>query len=301
MNALVPGSPEWARKVTASKVAAILGLSPWDSPYSIWRKMRGDVPSDNGSNAEAKARGHYLESAVIAWWLDQHPDAAGLYRQHPLTLEEWGAATPDLTGEDDGLGNVFTLDAKTAADDEDWWAWDDDAARLVPVVPPYYVAQAYWQLACHPRAQVAYVAVLFGSPRFGFAEFAIERDDELVSDLVEQCREFHASLSGDVPPTLDGSKATYETARRAHALGEGDVELTAEQAREFIESAAGLKAAETRARLARSVVLEATGDAKFAKHAGVTVARRQRHGSGGVALVQVAKTLEPQPERRDVP
>ena len=27
---------EWLRRVTASKVAAILGLSPWASPYSTW-------------------------------------------------------------------------------------------------------------------------------------------------------------------------------------------------------------------------------------------------------------------------
>jgi hypothetical protein len=30
---LVPGSAEWLREMTASKVAAVLGLSPWESPF----------------------------------------------------------------------------------------------------------------------------------------------------------------------------------------------------------------------------------------------------------------------------
>lgn len=38
-----PGTPEWRRIVSASKVPAILGLSRWQSPLSMWLKMRGDI------------------------------------------------------------------------------------------------------------------------------------------------------------------------------------------------------------------------------------------------------------------
>ena len=45
-----PGSPAWTRRITATKVAAILGVSPWDSPRSMWAKMRGEMPE--GMDAE---------------------------------------------------------------------------------------------------------------------------------------------------------------------------------------------------------------------------------------------------------
>ena len=51
-----PGSAEWSRRMTASKVAGVLGLSKWASPYSTWLRMKGLLPSDDGRNADAKAR-----------------------------------------------------------------------------------------------------------------------------------------------------------------------------------------------------------------------------------------------------
>ena len=92
-----PGTAEWAAKVTASKVAAILGLSPWESPYSMWLKMRGDIPADDGSNQAAKSRGHYLEDGIIRWWADQHPARDIEETQPSALLDDWGAATPDAT------------------------------------------------------------------------------------------------------------------------------------------------------------------------------------------------------------
>jgi hypothetical protein len=66
---LVPGSPEWCAEMTASKVAAVLGLSPWDSPYSLWYQMAGQV--DRGIETVNQTRGHYLEPAVAAWVADR--------------------------------------------------------------------------------------------------------------------------------------------------------------------------------------------------------------------------------------
>ena len=55
---------DWARKMTASKVAAVLGLSKWASPYSMWLRMKGLDPDDENRNAADKARDHYLEDDV---------------------------------------------------------------------------------------------------------------------------------------------------------------------------------------------------------------------------------------------
>ena len=69
-----PGTARWSALVTASKVAAIVGASPWDSPWSMWHRMSGDLAPDP-DNA-ARLRGRLLEPAVLAWWAHQHPDAA---------------------------------------------------------------------------------------------------------------------------------------------------------------------------------------------------------------------------------
>lgn len=274
------------RTISASKVAAILGLSPWDSPLSMWLKMHGDIPGDDGTNAQAKARGHYLESGVIAWWRDQHPDASPLTEQAHLTLEDWGAATPDAIGDDDGMGNAFVLDAKTAANDDHWGTPGTDE------VPGYYAAQGMWQLACAPYAQVAYFAVLFGSPRLAFAEYVIPRDDDLIASIVARCREFYDSLHAGERPELDDHPATYEAIRKLHPDIERDaaVELTADEAAEYVAATTGYKDAERRCKAAQAVVLDRMGRARLANHDGQTIARRQPH-KYGVSLIAVAKSI----------
>ena len=64
MSGPEPGSREWHRLITASKVPAILGLSPWQSPYSLWMQMSGRI--DATPETTTTRRGHYLEAGVLA-------------------------------------------------------------------------------------------------------------------------------------------------------------------------------------------------------------------------------------------
>ncbi len=298
MSAPKPGSAEWAAKVTASKVAAILGLSPWESQYSMWLKMRGDIAPDDSSNAEAKSRGHYLEAGVVAWWLDQHPELSATARteQGYEQRDEWAAATPDLTVHVEGAsGPAFriVLDAKTAASADDW---GDEP-------PAYYLVQSLWQMwVCD--ADVAYIAVLFGRPQLGFREYRIERDDELIESIVTRCREFYDSLALDEAPDLDDSVATYEAVRALHPDIEPkgsereEVEVDRATAHEFVTANLDLKEAETRERAAKTVLLDAMGRSRLAKCDGLTVARRQPNAHG-VSLVRVAKHIDPPTELQE--
>ena len=91
---LQPGTPEWMRLMTASKVAAVLGLSPWESRYSLWHRMAGLI--DPQPENDEKIRGHYLEPAVAQWFADQHPETIqqpGGTWAHPD--RPWQATTPD--------------------------------------------------------------------------------------------------------------------------------------------------------------------------------------------------------------
>lgn len=280
-----PGTPEWATIVTASKVSAILGVSPWESPRSLWHTMRGDIPWDASGN-DTTRRGHYLEGGVLAWWRDQHPEWTGRVESQPwCSTVPWGGATPDqrCTGQDE---RVVLVEAKTAANDDEWGQPGTDE------IPTHYLAQVYWQMAMDPAAERVYVPVLTSYLRL--VEYVIERDDEVIADLLARCAAFHASLTADTPPPLDDHTATIAVLKALNPDIDRGVTVTIDTtaAAEWVRSGADLKAAEDRERAARVAVLDAMGRAQYAADpSGLRVARRQ-NSAHGVSLVRTAKTSD---------
>lgn len=269
---LTPGSPEWLRIVTASKVAAILGLSPWESPRSMWHRMRGDLPREEGN--DATRRGQYLEEGILAWWCDQH-GVHGYHDQPNYTLGDWAAATPDALAEADG--REVLVEAKSTAQD-----WGGE-------LPAYYLTQVIWQMHVSGIHR-CYVPVL--GPRLVFEEFVVDYADYAEDAVLieRRAREFYDSLSSDTPPDLDDSVATYEAVRKVHPdINRGEsVELTREQADDLVTFAHLAKETERSLRLAKSTVIDAMANAQYAEHNGVRIARRQPRGDQ-VSFVVVGK------------
>lgn len=286
MSALIPGSSEWLRVVTASKVAAILGLSPWESPRSLWHKMHGDLPDEETTSAQS--RGHFLEPAILAWWRDQHDVDTDLFhwREQPkYRLGDWAAATPDAVAHNKHIGPVL-VEAKSTADDGEWGEPGTDE------IPAYYLTQVIWQMhvsgvhRCH-------VPII--GPRLRFAEYVVDyapyaEDAELIE---RRCREFYDSLAADEPPDLDDTVATYEAVRKVHPdIDRGtEVELTTTQAIDLVTSSHDLKRLEAACRKAKSTVIDLMGNAQYATHDGVRIARRQPRGDA-VTFVVVAKPTD---------
>lgn len=277
MSILQPGSPEWARKVTASKVAGILGLSPWDSPLTVWLTMHGDL--DPQVDTDATRRGHYLEDGVLNWWLDQDNKHLEVKRQVQGTLGDWAAATPDMLAYDND--EYVLVDAKTAATDDHWGDDPED-------VPAYYVASSLWQLACFPNIDRVHLAVLFGCPQLAFREYVVHRDQPTIDAITARCREFYDSLAGDVEPGLSGMACEYDAIRKAHPLIDRDATVVLDD--QLIDDYLTDKAHEKRLAVTKARVLDAMGNARLAQDAnGNTIARRQPKGDA-VTLVQVATT-----------
>lgn len=279
---LVPGSPAWARKITASKVAAILGLSPYDSPLSCWHKMQGNVPLEQ--ETEDHRRGHYAEPAIIAWWRDQHPEytVLDLQPQFEDPSLPWAAATPDVAASGRGVDDVL-VEVKTARNLDEWGEPGTDE------IPPYYLVQALFQLHLSGLKRV-YVPV-WGS-WFEMAEYVVEYDAGLATGIIDRCSEFWESLQADEPPPLDDTVATLQTLKALHPLiDDGEVaELDLDVAVEFIDASAAFKAAEARKRAAQSAVLDAMQTAQYGHHGDVRVARRQPARGESVSLYVVAKS-----------
>lgn len=275
MSALEPGSPEWLRVVTASKVAAILGLSPWDSPRSLWHTMHGDVPHFAGN--DTTRRGHYLEPAILAWWRDRHPEFLGVLDTQPsFTLGDWAAATPDAVAINPDDETRVLVEAKSTS-----MEWDD--------LPAYYLTQVIWQMHVSGIHR-CYVPVI--GPRLTFTEYVVDYDDyaEDAALIERRAFAFWESLANDEPPPLDDTVATYDAVRKVHPEIErgAEVELTKPEALALVDWADELKATERSTRLAKSTVIDRMGRAQYATHNGVRIARRQPRGND-VTFVVVAK------------
>lgn len=276
---LTPGAPEWCARVTASKVAGILGLSPWDSPLRTWHVMAGNLPADDGNNTDAKARGHYLENGCLNWWVDQKPNRSIIYTQVTSTLGDWAASTPDAHAYDGD--DLVLVDAKTAATDDHWTDTEP---------PAYYFASSLWQLACAPEAKRVHLAVLFGRPRLSFREYVIERDDALIAGLIDECRTFYDTVQAGQEPGLSDMACDYDVIRTVHPDidRDGVVLLPDDLVTDFLTDAAH----EKRAPVTKAAVLAAMGTARLAKDSlGRTVARRQPKGDA-VTLVRVAPPID---------
>ena len=290
--ALEPGTAPWLRLMTSSKVAAILGVSPWDSPRSMWHKMRGELPKPD--ETKVQSRGHYLEPAILAWWRDQHDVTEGYVDQRVFTLGDWAAATPDLyvDGPTPGVGECI-VEAKSGRDLDEWGQPGTDE------IPPYYLTQVFWELHV-AQVEVCYVPVI--GPFLEFAEYVVRYDPEIGAALEARCQEFYRTLADDEPPALDGHPATYDALRLLHRnLDEHrTVEIAAGVAHDYVTALASRKAADAAERQAKATVLDLMGDARYAECSGVRVARRQANKTG-FQLNQVAKSTDSLPAIEGTP
>lgn len=275
---LVPGSPEWLRTISASKIAAIAGVSPWDSPFSLYWKMTGTLVEPQN---DAMARGHYLEPAVARWFADQHPEFVVLDSgtwTHP-TLG-WATASPDrtLAHRTDLTHNGALLEIKSTTQDHEWGEPGSDE------VPPYVKVQALWQLEV-TGLDVCHVAII-GS-FLEFSEYVVTYDAREAGRLVDMAADFLGKLERGEHPPIDGADATYQAERALHPLidRETDVELTDELVRRYCAARDLSDAAKRESNEVGSLILEEMSDARRGRWNGHTIVTRQARGEGLPYLV----------------
>jgi putative phage-type endonuclease len=278
LSPLDPGSPDWLKTMSASKVAAALGVSPYESPFSLWHRMANLIASD--SDAPELARGHYLEAGVAAWFADQHPEwtirpgGCWAHPDHPIYT-----ASPDrLAILPDGA--VRGVEVKTSSDDTEWGEAGTDQ------VPVGIRAQVMWQMLV-VGTRVTHIAVL--SAYLNLTEYVVAFDADEAEFIRAHCQKFLDSLpTGPNPqrPSIDSHNATYEAVRRLHPDIDGtDVELDPETARQFCHARHALAKATAAETYAKSLVLDELGQAKRARYLGQTIAQRQAKAEGVPYLV----------------
>lgn len=164
--------------ITATDVAAVLGLSPFRSPLDVWLEKMNKAPPVE--ETEDMQRGTFLEDGARRWYAHR----VGARVAQPGTVvhprDSLVIATPDgvaLLGDD-----VRGLEIKMPSSARDWGEPGTDA------IPDYYLPQVAWQLAAMAEwtDTVDVFAVLECKPRL----YHVRRDVELEGLLVDHMRRF---------------------------------------------------------------------------------------------------------------
>lgn len=274
---LKPGQPEWLKVMSASKVAAVLGLSPYDSRFSLYYRMRDGIGADIES--DEMRRGHYLEPAIAQWFADQHPEwqvlIGGCWR-HPDI--DWYTAAPDgliaSAGSDEDV--LAGLEIKTDAAGEDWGEPGTDQ------VPVHVRAQVMSQMDVVGTRRT-YVAML--TPFLDFREYVVDYDETDATEIREQCAAFMQQLDLGIRPNLDEHAATYRTIRMLHPdIDPVDVEITPDLAQRYADACDAVKTAEAVKRGVTSELLDVLGNARRAMCLGEAIAIRVAVGAAAPHL-----------------
>lgn len=286
-----PGTPEWARLVTASKIPAILGLSPYDSPYSLWAKATGRIEAQSPEST-VTMRGTALEGALLAWLgtvlpgSRVRPGATFALDAHPT----FQAAPDGLVYEGRRRTPYALVECKTAARADEWGktSLEDPTAEI----PPAYLAQCAWQMHV-TGADVVYVPALVVMDLRLYRLTRTDVEDALPGIVLAAAR-FEDLVAADVAPDWDGATATYEAVRAEHPEIDPDLVATipTADAVELHDATAAAKAVEERLNRARSVVLHAAGIAKHVQdEMGAKVATRTSR-NGGRPFLTLAKNYQ---------
>lgn len=212
---------EREKGVGSSDAAAIVGVSRWGTPLSVWQNKtnRGEKFDEDNPFMEA---GRYLEPVIVKWFRDKTElraervgtddgDCAIVYRKDRpherctpdalVWLDKHDAKRLDLPQYDwdNGVSSgkrhyegIGLLEVKTGA------AWKADEWR--DGVPIEYDVQVQEQLMVTGCA-FAFIAVLLGGNDFRW--YFVERNESFITALRERCGRFWADyVENDVPPPV---------------------------------------------------------------------------------------------------
>ena len=181
--------------IGGSDASVVCGISRYKSPVELWMEKTGQLPPQEAG--EAAYWGTMLESVVREEFTKRtsievsKPSVILQSEEHPFML-----ANVDGICEHPELGACI-FEAKTASAYKAG-EWED-------TIPDEYMCQVQHYMAV-TGYQGAYIAVLIGGNTFRWK--FVERDEELISMLLELESTFWNHVQDRTPPPLDGSDAS---------------------------------------------------------------------------------------------
>lgn len=173
--------------IGGSDIAAIMGLSRWATPLSIWACKTGRIVNDL-SNFEAAEIGTELEEYVarkftrktgIKLRVDNRTFKHTTYPYMVAHIDRW------VVGDD----SLFEAKTASAWKEKEWGGED---------IPTEYVLQGNWYCGIVGKSK-CHIAVLIGGQKFIWKAF--DFDSDLFVQQVEKARDFWENfVLKDIPP-----------------------------------------------------------------------------------------------------
>ena len=231
---------ERRKGIGGSEIAAVVGLSKWQSAQQVWEEKMGLLdPPEVNFNME---RGLFLEDGIIKWLahrtgLPMVPNSTTMFSdRHQLCY-----ATPDghvLEKAEPQAAAIAVVEVKspglgTSAD----WA---DPLTMPDGIPLYYLPQVMWEMEANGlREHNAIVAALIGGD---IRKFSIPFNDEMVMLLWGKAEEFWGYVERQEPPPHDHTEKSAEWVRNFFKQRQDNlVELSGQEELDMLKLATRFK------------------------------------------------------------
>ena len=267
----VPGSPDWIEQrrhgIFATDAATVTGRSPFASPWDKYQELQGTTAPRVAT--ERMEWGNLLQPLVGAAWARKKGRKV---RACPWTywLEEGIGSHYDFDViPEKGQPVTEILEVKTASvyAQREWGEQDTDQ------VPEAYALQAQHEIMCRPGVVRCHLAVLIGGQKL--QTYVVERDEELIEDLLRIERTALSNARAGIPPPMDGSEAASNYLRLRSPRDNGErwdlPESVENIATTYLAASALVKSAEEQKASAANLIRAAMGDHALATGKSVKV------------------------------
>ncbi len=186
----------------------------FDDPMTLYLRKAGLI--DDPEETEAMWLGKEFEAILDRRYFKEtglapEPVAPIIHPDEP-----WRRCSPDRVVKQNG--NLILLEYKTTGFKDDWGEPGTDQ------VPFRVGCQVQWQLSLMPEIQEAQVPVYFFSPRRAFHIFHLERNQDIIDNLVDAGRNFWENhVIPRIPPPLDASEGTKTLLKALYPQDKGEI------------------------------------------------------------------------------
>jgi putative phage-type endonuclease len=176
---------ERRKGIGGSDVAAILGLSPWKTPYQVYAEKRGEAAKVKGTSQ--MDWGTRMEPVLRQWYSDttgravRVPDGIITSKQYPFMLASLDGFTDDRR----------IVEIKTARRGSDWGEPGTND------IPDYYAVQCHhYMIVTGYEVTDVPVSIAGGSPEL----YEVPADKEIAEMIIDACAAFWRRVEMGMPP-----------------------------------------------------------------------------------------------------
>ena len=197
LHNLVQGSPEWHAHRTqyfnASETPAVMGVSPWQTPYELWLVKTGRKVTETN---EAMRHGTALEPVARSAF----EETTGLIMQPQVVVDgQYSASLDGIT-----LNRTTLVEIKCPYKGQASSLWQSVSTGTIP---EHYRWQVQHQLMVS-KAKLAYLWVFDGSKGI---QITIEPDEACFLQIRQAWDAFNHYLVMDTPPPLSDQDTKSRT------------------------------------------------------------------------------------------